>query len=146
MKRSVLLIALITVNISLLAQRAEIFQTDQGAIRGFDAVAFFTAGKAIEGNKQFVYEWKGAKWYFSCQQNLDAFKENPEKFAPQYGGYCAYGTADGHKAPTETDTWTIINDKLYFNYNKKVQTEWKKDPEALIRKANENWPRIKDKE
>jgi hypothetical protein len=71
------------------------------------------------------------------------FAVDPEKYAPQYGGYCAYGTADGHKAPTETDTWTIDNNKLYFNYNQKVKELWNKDRPGLIKKADEQWPKIK---
>ena len=77
---------------------------------------------------------------------MELFKQNPQKYAPQYGGYCAYGTSQAHKAPTETDTWSIVNDKLYFNYNKKVQALWLKDQPALIKKADTNWPEIKDKE
>src|SRR5690349_1655929 len=84
--------------------RAEIFQPEGQAIRGFDAVAFYTDGKPVKGNKAFTFKWKGATWYFSSKSHLDRFKDSPERYAPQYGGYCAYGTADGHKASTETDT------------------------------------------
>jgi hypothetical protein len=74
---------------------------------------------------------------------LNDFKLSPEKYAPQFGGYCAYGTAAGHKAPTETNTWTIVNDKLYFNYNSDVKTKWMKDQAGLIEQANEKWPEVK---
>ncbi len=83
---------------------------------------------------------------FASKANLDSFKKAPEHYAPQYGGYCAYGTAGGHKAPTETETWTIIDDKLYFNYNKKVKDQWVKKTAAYIEKANVNWEIIKDSE
>jgi YHS domain-containing protein len=128
------------------AQKAEIFQKDGVAIRGFDPVAFFTESKPVKGDEKISYEWKAARWLFSSIANMESFKNDPEKYAPQYGGYCAYGMADGHKAPTETDTWTIIDDKLYFNYNRKVKEMWSKDTKGFIEKANANWPVLKNKE
>ena len=98
----------------------------------------------MKGQDSLSFKWKEATWLFSSRENLENFKAMPEKYAPQYGGYCAYGTSEGHKAPTETDTWTILNDKLYFNYNKKVQEIWKKDTGARIKKADLQWPAIKD--
>ncbi len=128
------------------AQEAEIFSKEGKAIRGFDPVAFFTIGKAEKGLEEFAYNWKNATWLFSTKENREAFKANPEKYSPQYGGYCAYGTSDGHKAPTETDTWTVVNGKLYFNYNLKVKSLWTKNQDALISKADSIWPSIKNKE
>jgi hypothetical protein len=90
--------------------------------------------------------YKDAKWLFATQADLDAFKGSPERYAPQYGGYCAYGTSQGHKAPTKPETWTIVNDKLYFNYNPKVKEMWLKDQQALIEKADKNWVELKDKQ
>ncbi len=115
------------------------------AIKGYDVVAFFTEAKAKKGSENFTYRWKDTNWLFESQDNLDMFKKDPEKYAPQYGGYCAYGTADGHKAPSETDTWTVKDNKLYFNYNKKVQQLWSKDIPGYIEKADKNWIEIKDK-
>lgn len=146
MKKTIIFIALIFLFVPVFAQSSQIFQTDAGAIKGYDPVAFFKAGKPVIGKKEYAYEWRGAKWYFSSSANLNTFKKDPEKFAPQYGGYCAYGTSEGHKAPTEIDTWTIVNNKLYFNYNKDVQTEWRKDQKNRIEKADKIWPTIKDKE
>ena len=74
------------------------------------------------------------------------YKASPEKYAPQYGGYCAYGLADGHKAPTDPTAWTISDGKLYLNYNKDVQTSWLKDKNNYIIVANKKWPGLKDKE
>jgi YHS domain-containing protein len=128
------------------AQKAEIFQKDGVAIKGFDVVAFFTESKPVMGEEKISYEWKGARWLFSSSANMESFKNDPEKYAPQYGGYCAYGMADGHKAPTETDTWTIIDNKLYFNYNRKVKEMWWKDSKGFIEKANANWPVLKNKD
>jgi YHS domain-containing protein len=100
---------------------AEIYQKNGAAIGGYDAVAFFTESKPVKGTADYSYQWKDATWKFASQQNLDSFAASPEKYAPQYGGYCAYGTADGHKAPTEVDTWTVLDGKLYFNYNQKLK-------------------------
>jgi YHS domain-containing protein len=122
---------------------AEIFQKDGAAIGGYDPVAFFTESKATKGTADYSFNWKEANWQFASQQNLDSFKASPEKYAPQYGGYCAYGTAEGHKAPTEADTWTILNGKLYFNYNQDVKAMWDKDRAKYIEQANGNWQKIK---
>jgi len=146
MKKIIISIALVLIFGPLFAQSSRVFTTDEGAIKGYDPVAFFKAGKPVMGKKEYSYQWNDATWYFSSSDNLKIFKKDPEKFAPQYGGYCAYGTSEGHKAPTETDTWTILNNKLYFNYNKDIQTEWKKDQKSRIEKADKIWPTIKDKE
>ncbi len=139
----VLSFILLLVSTFLFAQTSEVFSTEAGAIKGYDPVAFFTDNKAVKGINEFTYEWNGATWHFASKKNKDAFAANPEKYAPQYGGYCAYGTADGHKAPTETDTWTVLDNKLYFNYNQKVKVLWDKDRAGLIKKADEQWPKIK---
>jgi YHS domain-containing protein len=125
------------------AQTSEVFSNESGAIKGYDPVAFFTESKAVKGTKEFTHEWNGATWHFASKKNQDLFVANPEKYAPQYGGYCAYGTADGHKAPTVTDTWTVVDSKLYFNYNQNVKVAWTKDQANLIKKADEQWPKIK---
>ena len=122
---------------------AEIFQVNGVAIGGYDPVAFFTESKPVKGAANYNLEWKNATWHFATQANLDSFTKAPEKYAPQYGGYCAYGTAEGHKAPTEIDTWTVLDGKLYFNYNKKVKALWDKDRSKYIEQANVNWEKIK---
>jgi YHS domain-containing protein len=130
---------------SAFAQKSEVFEKDGNAIRGYDVVAFHTEANATKGIENFTYRWKDTNWLFASQANLDLFKKDPEKYAPQYGGYCAYGTAGGHKAPTETDTWTVKDNKLYFNYNKKVKELWNKDIPGYIEKADKNWTEIRDK-
>lgn len=125
---------------------SEIFSVDGQAIRGFDAVAFHSQSKAVQGSKEYAYRWKDSEWLFENKANRDSFQTKPERYAPQYGGYCAYGTAEGHKAPTDTDTWTIYDGKLYFNYNKEVQQLWKKDQGTFIKKADKLWPTVKDDE
>lgn len=113
------------------------FDTKTGiAIRGYDPVAYFNQNKPVKGADTFVYEWQGAKWKFASQANLDAFKANPAKYAPQYGGYCAYGVAKGNLVSIEPDKFTIIDGKLYLNYDADVQSKWLKDPAGFIRKAD----------
>ena len=128
------------------AQSSQVFTTNGIAIKGYDAVAFFTDKKPVPGTEAFIYDWNGAKWLFSSKENQDSFMIAPAKYAPQYGGYCAFGTAQGHKAPTETDTWTIIDGKLYFNYNNKVKEIWSKKTADYIVLADKNWEKIKDGE
>jgi YHS domain-containing protein len=147
MKKIIIVAGLVMLSsLQLIAQKAEVFNTNGQAIRGYDAVAYFTEGKPVKGDEKFVYNWKNANWYFSSKQNLDSFKINPEKFAPQYGGYCAYGMSQGHKAPTDADAWTIVDGKLYFNYNVKVREMWRKNTSEKIEIADKNWPGLKDKE
>ncbi|WP_080055795.1 YHS domain-containing (seleno)protein [Spirosoma aerolatum] len=128
------------------AQQSPVFAPGGQALRGYDPVAYFIDGKPVPGDSTISYAYQGATWYFASAKNRDMFKADPEKYAPQYGGYCAYGTSQGHKAPTEPDAWTIDNGKLYFNYNKKVQTLWNKDRAGHIQKADTNWPLLKDKD
>jgi YHS domain-containing protein len=136
---------LLFASIAASAQQSEIFAPGGKAIKGYDAVAFFKQRKPVMGADSLSYGWKGAHWLFSSAENRDAFKKAPEHYAPQYGGYCAYGASEGHKAPTQTDTWTIVNDKLYFNYNSNVKQSWVKNQQALIEKADQNWLALKDK-
>ncbi len=146
MKRILISVVLSVIIVVTYGQRSEVFAPDGKAIKGYDPVAFFKASKAVPGADSLAYEYKGAKWLFSSRENLELFKASPDQYAPQFGGYCAYGTAEGHKAPTQTDTWSIVDGKLYFNYNQKVKSLWVKDQPALIEKANVNWPQIKDRE
>ena len=84
----------------------------------------------------------GAKWLFSSAEHRDAFAKEPEKYAPQYGGYCAYGVSQGYAVKIEPDAWTIVNGKLYLNYDRGVQKTWEKDLPGYIAKADKNWPGV----
>lgn len=106
------------------------------AILGYDTVAYFTQGKPVKGSDKFVTDWMGAKWKFSSQNNLDLFKADPTKYAPQYGGYCAYGVAKKDLVKIEADQFTIRNGKLYLNYDADIQKDWLKDPDGYIKKAD----------
>jgi YHS domain-containing protein len=121
------------------AQNSKISTTNAVAIKGYDPVAYFLQNKAVEGSDNYSLDWSGAKWKFIAQANLDSFKMAPEKYAPQYGGFCAYGCSEGHKAPTDPNAWTIVDNKLYLNYSLKVKELWIKDTASRIRSANEYW-------
>ncbi|MHA1546556.1 MAG: YHS domain-containing (seleno)protein [Alphaproteobacteria bacterium] len=127
-----------------LAGKAEIFTgaTKGVAINGYDPVAYFTQEKPVAGTPAFTTSWKGATWRFSTSANQASFVKNPEKFAPQFGGYCAYAVSKGATAKTEPDAWTIVQGKLYLNYSKSVRTIWRKDVPGNIAKANANWPGV----
>lgn len=112
------------------------------AIKGYDPVAYFTAGKPVKGSADFVYEWNGAEWRFAKAANRDAFKADPVKYAPQYGGYCAWAVSRGYTAGIDPEAWKIVNDRLYLNYSPKVQAQWSEDIPGNISKAEENWPKI----
>lgn len=126
------------------AQKPVVYSIDGKAIHGYDPVAYFTDSKPVKGDSTITYAYDGATWLFANAKNRDAFKADPVKYAPQYGGYCAFGTSRGYKAPTEPDAWTIVDGKLYLNYNTKVRTEWDKDNPGYIQKADKNWVDIKD--
>jgi len=118
------------------------FETKKGAIRGYDPVAYFKESKAVKGDLPFSLKWSGTDWYFKNEENRDAFKMAPEKYAPQYGGYCAYGVSENHQSPTDPLAFTVLNDKLYLNYNSKVKEMWMKNTTQRIEQANSFWPAL----
>lgn len=113
-----------------------------GAIRGYDPVAYFTEGRPVEGKRAFSLKWMNATWYFSSARHRDLFRANPEKYAPQYGGYCAYAVSQGYTASIDPEAWKIVDGKLYLNYSKSVQKRWMADIPGNIKLADKNWPRI----
>jgi YHS domain-containing protein len=115
------------------------------AIDGYDAVAYFTEGKPVEGSDAFQFEYQGAVWKFSSQEHLDMFRADPTAYAPQYGGYCAFAVANGDTASAEPDLWTIHEGKLYLNYNRRINERFRNDIEAFIQQADQNWPEIEKK-
>lgn len=112
------------------------------AILGYDTVAYFTDGKPVKGQDAFTHEWMGAKWKFASQAHLDLFKANPEKYAPQYGGYCAYGVAQDNLVSIEPDKFKVEGGKLYLNYDADVQAKWLKDPVGYIKQADAKFPAL----
>ena len=112
---------------------------DGHAINGYDTVAYFTESKPVKGDEKFSYDWNYGKWLFSSQENLDLFKENPEKYAPQFGGWCAYAVAKEGFAPIEPDQFSVVDGKLYLNFNKKISHRWNKKRDFYIEEGHANW-------
>lgn len=112
------------------------------AIKGVDPVAYFLEGKAIEGERRYSYHWNQAEWRFSSAENLQRFKQDPEQYAPQFGGYCAWAVSQGYSAGIDPEAWSIVNDKLYLNYSKSVQKTWSLNMQHNIETAEQNWPRL----
>lgn len=119
-----------------------VFATGGIAIRGYDPVAYFTDGKPVPGKAEFSHTWNGATWQFASAEHRDMFKADPAKYAPQYGGYCAYGASQGYKAPIDPTAWRIVGGKLYLNYNAAIQKTWSADIDGFIRKADTNWSKL----
>jgi YHS domain-containing protein len=115
------------------------------ALKGYDPVAYFTDGKPVLGKAEFSASHEGATYRFASAANRDAFAAAPAKYAPQYGGYCAFGMASGYKAPIEPDAWTVVEGKLYLNYNQSVRRQWSSDVPGYVRKADANWPTVRAK-
>jgi len=117
----------------------EVFVTDAAAIRGYDPVAYFTAGGPVKGEPGLRHEWNGASWHFSSRENLELFKADPERYAPQFGGFCAYGLSRGYKVGTDPAAFTIHDGRLYLNYSLPVRATWLKNTDAYIEKGVANW-------
>lgn len=112
------------------------------AIRGYDPVAYFVVGHPEEGRSDQTTEWMGATWRFASPENRKLFLADPVKYAPQYGGYCAYAVAKGDTASIDPDAWKIVDGKLYLNYSKEIQERWEKDIPGYIERADANWPKL----
>lgn len=109
------------------------------AIKGYDTVAYFIAGKAIKGSESISFQWHDMTWYFLSKENRDLFMSSPEKYAPQYDGYCAWAMTESRKAHTDPEAWKIVNGKLYLNCSKSAYEKWSNDIPGNIKKADRNW-------
>lgn len=115
------------------------------ALGGYDAVAYHTVKKATPGNPAITVQHEGVVWRFASEANKALFVADPARYAPQYGGYCAWAVASGYTAKGDPEAWTVVGDKLYLNYNKSVQRSWEQDIPGNVRKGDANWPRVLDK-
>jgi YHS domain-containing protein len=125
-----------------LAAKPEVYATDGIAINGYDPVAYFTQSKPVSGDEAYSSDWKGAKMLFANAEHKAMFDADPEKFAPRYGGYCAYAVSKGGTATTSPDAWTVFEDRLYLNFNTTVRGIWSEDIPGNIAKADANWPGV----
>lgn len=112
------------------------------ALKGYDAVAFHTERRPVEGRKEFTHEYADAKWQFVSAANRDLFARDPEKYAPQYGGYCAWGISQEKFFDGDPEVWKIVDGKLYLNYNKEIEKTWEQDIPGFIAKADGHWPTL----
>jgi YHS domain-containing protein len=118
-------------------QRAE-----RGAIQAYDPVAYFTERCPVRGFPRFSADYLGSTFYFSTMSNRETFTTHPERFAPQYAEYCAFGVAKGYKAAIDLESFTIVEGKLYLNYSPSVLAGWRKDIPGYIQQADPNWSEV----
>ena len=147
-RRILLLAALATPGLALIAAaaapKAGPVNAEGGlAIAGHDPVAYFTESRATPGRADLTATHDGATYRFATAANHDAFRANPEKYLPQYGGYCAFGLARGYKAVIDPAAFTIAGGRLYLNYNAAIQAQWRRQQEVDIRLADAKWPKVK---
>ena len=131
-------------NFSVFATNEENTKEYGVAIKGYDTVAYFTDSRAIKGKSEYAYNWNDASWYFSKPENRDLFAANPDRYAPQFRGHCAYGLAKGMLVAADPEEWTIVDGKLYMNYDRSFRDSWRQDKAAMIKKAEENWAEKKN--
>lgn len=122
---------------------SEYFETDGVALRGHDPVAYFTEHKAVKGSAEYAAEFEGSTFHFASRVNRDAFVADPAKFAPQYGGFCAFGLARGYKATTDPSAFSVVDGKLYLNHSPEVQARWGADVAGFVTQADANWPAVR---
>jgi len=124
------------------AQTAQFYNNDGIAIDGSDAVSYFTEGRPVQGDAAFALTYMGVTWHFASEANRAAFEADPEAYAPQYGGYCAWAVSQGYTASTIPEAWKIVDGKLYLNYSRRIQRRWERDIPANIAAADKNWPGV----
>jgi hypothetical protein len=112
------------------------------AAKGYDPVAYFTESKPAKGSPRFSHQWMGATWHFANSNHRDLFSADPQKYAPQFGGYCAWAVSQGYTADIDPEAWKIVGGKLYLNYSKSVQKMWEQDVPKHIAVAEKNWPNL----
>ena len=134
-------IALILSFASHLSYAGDFYGREGVAIDGYDPVAYFNEGKPVHGSKEITMEYRGSVFLFATATNREKFKESPEAYVPQFNGYCAFGAASGYKAKVDPEAFSIVNGKLYLNYNAAVKTTWSKDVDNYISKAVQQWPK-----
>jgi YHS domain-containing protein len=120
----------------------DFFESDGLALRGYDPIAYFEINAPTPGRPEHSAVYRGSKFLFASAANREKFAANPERYSPQYGGFCALGTANGYKVSTQPDAFKVVDGKLYFNYDRKVLGLWSKDIPGYVAKADVNWPDV----
>jgi YHS domain-containing protein len=120
------------------------FWNDDVAIKGYDPVSYFMAGGPVQGKASFSFKWHRLTWHFANKADLALFSKDPEKYAPQYDGYCAWAMTMGQEAKTDPQAWKIVDGKLYLNCSRASFKKWSEDIPGNIRKADKNWLKRKN--
>ncbi|MHB8139558.1 MAG: YHS domain-containing (seleno)protein [Smithellaceae bacterium] len=115
---------------------------DDSAIKRYDAVSYFITGEPVKGSASYTYKWHDMIWYFSTKENRDLFAASPDKFTPQYDGYCAWAMSEDRRAHTDPEIWQIVDGKLYLNCSRSAHEKWSRDIPGNIRKADANWTKF----
>jgi YHS domain-containing protein len=111
--------------------------------KGYDVVSYFTDSKATVGSADFTFDYRGVTWRFASKEHRDLFAKSPAKYAPQYGGFCAWGVAAGKLFDVDPEKgWTIHDGKLYLNFNAELNGVFAGDPASFVAKAEKNWPKL----
>lgn len=134
--------ALPLLGLLLPAFAGDYFETDGVALAGYDAVSYQRDNAAVRGRAEFSATHKGSAFHFSSAEHRDAFRADPERYAPRYLGYCAYGASKGYKAITSPQHYSVVEGRLYLNYNGEVQAMWSKDVRGFIDRADAAWPAV----
>ncbi|MEO3471314.1 YHS domain-containing (seleno)protein [Roseomonas sp. CAU 1739] len=124
------------------ATAAQVNAEDGVAVRGTDVVAYVTDGRPVPGRREFTHQWQGATWRFASAANRDRFAADPARYAPAYGGFCAYAVSEGYTAPIDPAAWRIVDGRLFLNYDRSVQRRWERDIPGRVARADANWPRL----
>lgn len=122
------------------ASAAEVNAEGGLAVRGTDVVAYFLQGRPVAGSAAHTHAWRGATWRFASAANRDRFAADPERYAPAYGGFCAYAVSEGYTAPIDPAAWRIVDGRLFLNFDRSVQRRWERDIPGRIARGDANWP------
>ena len=141
-RSSTVITTLVLGALALTVEAGEFYEKEGAAIKGYDAVAYFKEKKPVKGSPEHRTEYKGSTFQFSSNANLEAFTADPAKYAPQYNGFCAFGVAGGYKAAVDPAAFTVVDDKLYLNYNLAIRKQWSADIPGFVAKADKNWPAV----
>lgn len=117
-----------------------VFSTHQGALDGYDPVEYFVRGEATPGDAQFTTQWGGATWSFASDANRQTFLADPKRYVPAYGGYCAYAMANNYTANGDPKAFTVVNGRLFLNFDLDTRKAWLADRDAMIEASDQYWP------
>ena len=144
-----MVLSALTVSVSLAPARAEqrtvIFAPGGIALSGYDAVAYFTEGRPVRGTAHNAIMWRGATWYFASPETLMSFEMNPQAYAPQFGGYCAYAVAEGRTASAAPDAFFVYKGRLYMMHEAAMVKDMQSRLPDIVAEAEANWPEALDK-